>query len=125
MGKRIRVLYLGNDPGGEYKKLGDLARLAYDYAGTGILQLNWADTFGEFKSRGGRIGAMDLIYVAGGAGIDDVLIQRAGKCDERLRGDFGAFYREVCERIAHRLDNGFQERLRKDGEKCVKEPMNR
>jgi len=123
MVRRIRVLYLGKDPGDEYKRLERVARLAYRYAGVGILQLVRADTFWEFKHGGGRVRAMDLIYVAGGAGIDDVLIQRAGKCDERLRGDFEAFYREACERITQRLGNGFRERLSKDGKKCVKEPM--
>ena len=124
MVRRIRVLYLGADPGDEYKRLERIARLAYHYAGKGVVQLNRADTFWEFKHGGGRVGAMDLIYVAGGAGIDDVLIQRAGKCDERLRGDFEAFYREVCERITHRLGSGFWAAAEKDGGMCPTKPMN-
>lgn len=123
MSKRIRVLYLGTDD--EYKRLEYVARLAYDYAGEGILQLSRADTFWEFRNGGGRVGAMDLIFVAGGAGIDDTLIQRAGKCDERLRGDFEAFYREICERIADQVGSEFLAVTQKDGRICVKEPTSR
>ncbi len=106
MGKKLRVLYLGTDPGAEFKRLEKIAQLAYHYAGVGILQLHGAETFREFKNGGGRIGVMDLIYLASPTDIDEVLLQRAGKCDERLRGDFRGFYREINKIIARRLDGG-------------------
>ena len=106
MGKKLRVLYLGTATGAEFERLEKIAQLAYHYAGTGILQLHGAETFREFKTGGGRIGMMDLIYLASPTDIDEILLQRAGKCDERLRGDFGGFYREINKIIARRLDGG-------------------
>lgn len=106
MAKKFRVLYLGTDPGGEFERLEKIAQLAYHYAGVGMLQLHNAETFQEFKTGGGRVGMMDLIYLASSTDIDEVLLQRAGKCDERLRGDFTGFYREVNKIIARRLDGG-------------------
>ena len=106
MGRKLRVLYLGEDPGGEFERLEKIAQLAYHYAGEGMLQLHAAGTFGDFKVGGGRVGLMDLIYLASATDIDEVLLQRAGKCDPRLRGDFKGFYREVNKIIARRLDGG-------------------